>query len=103
MARKIHTADSIIPIAHLRNVLLSAGIACQIRNERLSGALGEIPFVDCWPELWLEDERDALRAKALIDEELRPSARRDDWTCPHCGETIEGQFSDCWRCSLPQG
>jgi len=101
--RKIHTADSIIRIAHLRNVLQSAGIACQIRNDRLSGALGEIPFVDCWPELWLEDERDALRAKALIDEELRPSERRDDWTCPHCGETIEGQFSDCWRCSLPQG
>jgi len=103
LARKIHTADSLIQIAHLRNVLLSAGIACQIRNDRLSGALGDIPFVDCWPELWLEDERDALRAKALLDEELRPTRERADWTCPQCGETIEGQFSDCWRCSSSQG
>ncbi len=100
--RKIHTAESLIEIAHLRNVLMAAGIACQIRNDRLMGALGEIPFVDCWPELWLEDERDALTAKGLIDGELRPGAPSADWTCPACGETIEGQFSDCWHCSPPR-
>ena len=96
---KIHTAESLIEIAHLRNVLVASGIACQIRNDRLMGALGEIPFVDCWPELWLEDERDALTAKGLIDGELKPAAPSADWTCPACGETIEGQFSDCWRCT----
>ncbi len=100
--RKIHTAESLIEIAHLRNVLVAAGIACQIRNDRLMGALGEIPFVDCWPELWLENERDALTAKGLIDTELRPAVPSADWTCPSCGETIEGQFSDCWHCSPPR-
>ncbi|MEQ1578973.1 MAG: DUF2007 domain-containing protein [Steroidobacteraceae bacterium] len=100
--RKIHTAESLIEIAHLRNVLQASGIACQIRNDRLMGALGEIPFVDCWPELWLENERDALAAKGLIDGELRPGQKADDWTCPACGETIEGQFSDCWHCSPPR-
>ena len=100
--RKIHTAESLIEIAHLRNVLVAAGIACQIRNDRLMGALGEIPFVDCWPELWLENERDALTAKGLIDSELRPISTSADWTCPACGETIEGQFSDCWHCSPPR-
>jgi hypothetical protein len=99
--RKIHTAESLIEVAHLRNVLVAAGIACQIRNDRLMGALGEIPFVDCWPELWLMDERDALTAKGLIDGELRPLKPSADWTCPACGETIEGQFSDCWHCSPP--
>ncbi len=96
--RKIHTAESLIEIAHLRNVLQSAGIPCQIRNDRLMGALGEIPFVDCWPELWLMDEGDALSAKGLIAGELQPGLR-EPWTCDHCGEVIEGQFSDCWRCS----
>ena len=99
--RKIHTAESLIEIAHLRNVLMASGIACQIRNDRLMGALGEIPFVDCWPELWLEHERDALTAKGLIDSELRPASPSADWTCTACGETIEGQFSDCWHCSPP--
>lgn len=97
--RKIHTAESIIEIAHLRNVLVTAGIRCQIRNDRLMGALGEIPFVDCWPELWLVDEGDALRAKGLINDELRPAHAREPWTCTHCGEIIEGQFSECWHCS----
>ncbi|MEY4933398.1 MAG: hypothetical protein RLZZ403_1718 [Pseudomonadota bacterium] len=100
--RKIHTAESLIEVAHLRNVLVAAGIACQIRNDRLMGALGEIPFVDCWPELWLENERDALTAKGLIDGELRPLKPSPDWTCPSCGEIIEGQFSDCWHCSPPR-
>jgi hypothetical protein len=100
--RKIHTAESLIEIAHLRNVLVASGIACQIRNDRLMGALGEIPFVDCWPELWLENDRDALTAKGLIDGEFRPLKPSADWTCPACGETIEGQFSDCWHCSPPR-
>ncbi len=97
--RKIHTAESLIEIAHLRNVLVAAGIRCQIRNDRLMGALGEIPFVDCWPELWLVDEGDALRAKGLINDELRPALAREPWTCAQCGEIIEGQFSECWHCS----
>lgn len=97
--RKIHTAESLIEIAHLRNALAAAGIEAVIRNDRLMGVLGEVPFVDCWPELWLVDERDALRAKGLIDNELRPLETRDPWVCPKCGEKIEGQFSECWRCS----
>ena len=49
--RKIFSSESIVEVSHLRNLLETAGIACQIRNDRLSGALGEIPFVECWPEL----------------------------------------------------
>lgn len=97
--RRIHTAESLIEIAHLRNLLESAGIRCVIRNDRLAGALGEIPFVECWPELWLADERDALRAKGIIDAELAPAEPAEPWTCPGCGERLEGQFGECWRCS----
>ena len=61
--RKVHTAESIIDIAHLRNVLEQAGIACYVKNERLGGAVGEIPFVECWPELWVLRNGDALRAR----------------------------------------
>ena len=97
--RKIFSAESIVEVSHLRNLLETAGIACQIRNDRLSGALGEIPFVECWPELWLLDERDALRARGLIDIALaRPPERAPDWVCSCCGETIEAQFAQCWRC-----
>ena len=40
--RRVHTAESTIEIAHLRNVLESEGIACIVRNDRLAGVMGEI-------------------------------------------------------------
>jgi len=97
--RKVHTAESMMEIAHLRNVLESAGIRCIVRNERLAGALGEIPFVECWPELWVREPGQALRARGLIDEALRPPPPGDPWECQACGERIEAQFGQCWRCA----
>ena len=96
--RKIHTSPSLIEIAHLRNLLEAEGIACQIRNDRLAGAMGEIPFVECWPELWLHRPEDELKARALIELALAPSPAGEPWTCPECGERIEGQFARCWNC-----
>ena len=40
--RKVHTAESTIEAAHLRNVLEADGIACFVRNDRLAGVIGEI-------------------------------------------------------------
>jgi len=97
--RKVHVSESPIEIAHLRNLLESAGIACFVRNERLGGAVGEIPFLECWPELWVCESGQALRASGLIEEALRPRAPFEPWRCPRCGELIDGQFSECWRCA----
>lgn len=96
---KVHTAESIVEIAHLRNVLAAAGIACEVRNDRLGGVVGEIPIVECWPELWVRDAGDVLRARGLIDEALRPAAVDEPWACPSCGERIEAQFGQCWNCA----
>lgn len=97
--RKLYSAESIILVAHLRNVLEAAGISATIRNDRLAGALGEIPFTECWPELWIQHSGDALRAQAIIAEELRRPATNGSWTCGRCGEVLGNQFSDCWRCA----
>jgi len=97
--RKVHTAESMVEIAHLRNILESAGIACVVRNERLAGAMGEIPFVECWPELWVREPGQALRARGLIDAALQPVAGGECWQCPGCGERVEPQFAQCWRCA----
>jgi hypothetical protein len=98
-SRKVYTAESVVEIAHLRNVLESAGIACDVRNDRLGGVVGEIPFVECWPQLWVRQAGDVLRARALIEEALRPVTGAEAWTCPGCGEQIEPQFAQCWRCA----
>ena len=98
--RKVHTAESILEIAHLRNVLEGAGIACFVRNERLAGGLGEIPFVECWPELWVVRNGDALQARGLIDAARSAEPHSGpDWQCERCGEWVGGQFDACWRCA----
>jgi hypothetical protein len=95
----VHTAESVIEVAHLRNLLESAGVACDVRNDRLGGVVGEIPFVECWPELWVRHSGDVLRARSLIDDALRPATAADAWVCPGCGERIEPQFAQCWHCA----
>lgn len=98
--RKVHTAESLFEVAHLRNVLEGAGIRCFVRNEGLAGAIGEIPFIECWPELWVVRNGDALRARGLLDATRREELPRGpDWRCERCGELVEGQFDSCWRCA----
>lgn len=99
--------------AHLANALRAAGIACEVRNTHLSGALGEIPWLECAPQLWLRDAGDETRARALLAEISAPIGapigapdhapnRAPDWTCPTCGETLEAQFGQCWHCGAVQ-
>jgi len=98
--RKVHTAESLVEVAHLRNVLEAAGIPCFVRNEGLSSVIGEIPFVECWPELWVVRNGEALRARGLIDEARSPApVPGHHWRCERCGESVEAQFDACWRCS----
>jgi hypothetical protein len=76
-----------------------ARIPCMIRNEHLSMALGELAPSDCSPEIWIMNDEDYPRAKAIVDA-LRNAkvATHEAWTCPGCGEAIEGQFTSCWNC-----
>ncbi|WP_193214820.1 putative signal transducing protein [Luteolibacter marinus] len=88
-------------VGHLQSVLEAAGIRTEIRNEGGSGAAGELPFTQVYPELWVLENQDEARARALI-KEFRDREHEipvgPAWTCPACGEEIEGQFAECWNC-----
>ena len=85
-----------------KELLASEGIVCLVRNEQLASAIGEIPFVECFPELWVVDEEAYPRAKLLLDAWMRQSPTTPAWTCPGCGEEIDGQFAICWCCGQPR-
>jgi Putative prokaryotic signal transducing protein len=89
--------DSAIEAWHLAGVLKAGGVRCEVRNTQLSGALGEIPWDECAPQLWLVDAADEPLARRLIDM-ARSAPLGPAWRCNGCGESIEPQFSDCWRC-----
>ena len=96
--KRIATAESLAEIGHYRNVLEQAGIACLIRNEQLSGALGEVPFLECLPELWVVNDTEAGCAESMIAELRSESTGGSPWRCPHCREENEAQFAVCWNC-----
>lgn len=95
---KVFSAQDFIEVAFWRNYLEQQDIACQIRNEYLTGAAGEMPPIECWPELWIMDERDEVMAKKHLASD--PLGEKDlaSWVCSNCGEESEGQFSHCWNC-----
>lgn len=82
----------------LKELLEGEGIACLLRNEQLFAALGEIPFLECFPELWVVDDEVWPRARLLLDSWLKGADNADSWRCPSCGESLEGQFGACWQC-----
>lgn len=96
--RRVHTSESLAAIGHARNVLERAGIRCTVRNETLSGALGEVPFLECLPELWVVHDDDLIEAQRILDDLAVAPADAPAWSCLGCGETNDGAFAACWRC-----
>ena len=95
---RVFTHESLIAVTHMRNILDHAGIGSVVKNERLSGALGEIPYLETWPELWVVDNSDAERARLLIADAMNDAPASAPWTCARCGEHNEGHFAICWHC-----
>lgn len=97
--KRVYANSSLINVGHVRNLLEHDGIRCTIKNEQLGAALGEIPFLDCQPEVWVLDEADANRAQAVIRDALQGDVPRGSpWRCTRCGETNEPQFAACFSC-----
>ena len=97
---RIYSAPNMAMVAHIRNVLEAHEIPCTVRGEFRGTMAGEIPPIECWPELWLLDESLSDLARAIIREAIEthdPSL--PPWQCPSCKEEIEGQFATCWNCA----
>lgn len=102
--KKVTSADSLVTISHYRNLLASEGIPAFIRNEYLGSIVGELPYHEVWPELWVRNDLDYARALELIDAaRIGDESPRAPWVCRHCAADNEGQFGACWRCAREVG
>ena len=100
--RKLTSCDSLVTINHYRNLLASEGIPTFIRNEHLGSIVGEMPFQEVWPELWVRNDLDYDRALQLLDRAtLEAESPGTPWRCRSCGTEVEGQFAACWNCGTP--
>ena len=97
--KKVTSAASLILISHYKNILTSEGISAFLKNEHLGSIMGEVPFQEVWPELWVTNDLDYDRALQLIDAAtMAEESPQPPWRCRHCGEENEGQFAQCWSC-----
>ncbi|HYN98961.1 MAG TPA: DUF2007 domain-containing protein [Actinomycetota bacterium] len=93
-----YVANSLAQAHLIKGFLDAEGIFAVVRGEHLVGIAGEIPVtMDTLPSIWV-GEADRELARELIDKALKNELVFEDWTCPECGETVEGQFTECWQC-----
>ena len=77
----------------LKGWLESEGLRATIQGE-------DHPTPDVLPSVWVAAQ-DYARAEALVRTFLHTSANipvGTPWQCPTCGEALEPQFTDCWKC-----
>jgi len=97
--KKVTAADSLVTINHYKNLLESEGIPTFIKNEHLGSIVGEMPFQEVWPQLWVRNDLDLDRARELLDQQkMADESPHDPWKCRQCDTDNEGQFSACWKC-----
>ena len=85
-------------LSHLKNALEAEGIECALRGEHLLGGVGELPPIECWPGLWVDDEQ-AVLARSHVAALIAPVGEdAESWDCAACGEESPGAFTDCWSC-----
>ncbi|WP_340677153.1 DUF2007 domain-containing protein [Paraglaciecola sp.] len=90
--KQIFTNENRILAFNTKNLLESAGISVETRNEFTAGSA--VPGHQIWLELWVKDaeyEKSKSILSALEDAE-------EEWVCVSCGEENGSAFEVCWSC-----
>lgn len=85
-------------VGQMQSLLESHGIRTFLRNQYGSSVMGEVPFLEVMPQLFVLDDRDAPRARELLRTDRPEKKPRPDWVCAECGTEVEGAFDACWNC-----
>ena len=97
--RKLFVSQSLVDVETRKEVLEQEGILCTVKNQQGSSLAGEVPFAEVFPELWVINDDDFLKAQELLENWGKTAATIDAaWTCSSCGEHHTGEFSTCWKC-----
>ena len=97
---KLYTASNAMEAHLVANLLQQQAVPATVIGEVLAAAQGGLPPTpETQPSVWvptenLDDAREIVESYMRAD--VAPAGPA--WTCPACGEMIEGQFGQCWRC-----
>jgi hypothetical protein len=100
--QRIYGARDSAEAEFVRSLIEAEEIPAVVQGSVLDAARGDIPFSQAsLPSVWVNED-DVERAAEIVDEFRRggPAVTQPQvsWVCPNCGETLEGQFTTCWKC-----
>ena len=98
---KLYESHDRIFVESIKAILESEGIEHLVKDES-SSSLGEVPPIVSCQHVWIIQEHELERARALV-KQLESQADRsgeEPWVCAQCNETLEAQFTTCWNCGF---
>jgi len=95
---KVYESFDFSHVGHLQSLLESHGIRTFLRNQFGSSVMGEVPFVEVVPQLFVLRDQDMGRALDLLRLEAAVEPDGDPVACPACGVEVGVNFSQCWCC-----
>jgi hypothetical protein len=96
--KRVYSASDLVDARLLADSLDDARIRTHLFNANAVGAMGDLPFGEAWPEVWVADERDFERALAIVAAHASRPASRGSVRCAGCGEDNPSNFDCCWNC-----
>ena len=94
--KRLITAPNLALATLWSDLLSHAGIATTVQRAYASSIAGEVPPDQTLPELWVMEDDRLEAARRLLDQLRHPVHRH--WSCPGCGELVDGPFEQCWNC-----
>ena len=73
--KKLFTHHDPMLAGYLHATLESAGIEALLKNAYLTGAIGELPPMAVWPEVWVIHDEDYARAEQILKDVLPAETR----------------------------
>jgi len=96
---KLYTGRDLMDAHHVRALLEGEGIPATVMGENLAIARGYLPMTqDTMPSVWIDDGDRELAIPIIANLNAPADPTLPPWTCPHCDESVEGQFDICWNC-----
>ena len=98
--KKLYTFNNISQAEILKSMLSSENIETYIKNKHIQSLLGQIPFTEGMPEIWILNDEAYEKSQNILNDFLKANENNhlSEWRCSHCDEINESQFYVCWNC-----
>lgn len=90
--------DNIAQAGLIKSLLEQNQIQGRYKNFYTSSVIGDLPFVEVRPEIWVNQEQHA-QASLLVKQSRQINTNQVDWLCSNCGEQNPSTFEVCWACN----